>query len=362
MKVKFTTYQGPFLHWGLHAGIWLAGILGFSLVFIRVLPPELTLIRTLSNAGLMMALFYGNNWLVKHFFIPKNYKTYFSWAALLLAITTLLRARFNFQFIDYRLDFMPENNMRGLQTAALVSNLGLMFVGIIYKLSQHRTQVEKLALEADNKQQEAQLQFLRAQINPHFLFNTLNNIYSLAILRSEQTAPMVLKLSELLRYVIYESQLEKVPLSKEVSQIERFIELFQMRNEHPQNIQFHYNHLPPGLALEPMMLIPLVENCFKHCDFDTNEQAFVTIELEAEPEVIRFRTINSKNDGLRQKDQIGGVGLENIRKRLQLKYPDKHRMQVSNQPDTFAVQLELQLRSTAQPEVRSLLNTSAARP
>lgn len=333
----------PYLHWGVHLGIWLFGGLALSLVFILFLPVELSFLRTLPNLILLVVLFYGNNWLVRNFFIPKNFKVYFSWAVLLLVVITLLRAKLNLQFIDYQLDFLPQNDLRGLQLAALISNLGLMFVGIIYELSRHRAEVEKNALEARNKQQEAQLQFLRAQINPHFLFNTLNNIYSLAIVRSEQTAPMVLQLSELLRYVIYESQQEKVALQKEVDQIERFIELFQMRSEHPLEISFEYNDFSPRISIEPMMLIPLVENCFKHGDFDTNEAAFVKIKLTANDHELKFTCSNSKNDALQQKDKVGGVGLDNIRQRLALKYPNRHKLTVEKQEHLFQVAMKLRL-------------------
>lgn len=331
------------MHWGLHLAIWLVGALGFSLVFLRFLSLEQTLLRTLANMLLMMALFYGNNWLVRQFYIPKDYKVYFSWAALLLVVDTFLRARINMHFSTAEADLIFQSNLGGLQIAAVISNIGILFVSMIYEMSVYRMQIETQALEATNRQQEAQLQFLRAQINPHFLFNTLNNIYSLAVVRSEQTAPMVLQLSDLLRYVIYESQKERVPLSKEVQQIERFIALFQMRNETPLNIVFRYGGPVEQLYIEPMMLIPLVENCFKHCDFDTNEQAYTQIELLATKDTLHFKTLNSKNDALRQKDKMGGVGLANIRTRLELKYPDKHRMSVKNEVERFEVNLELEI-------------------
>lgn len=331
------------MHWGLHLAIWLAGGLGFSLVFLRFLTFEQTLIRTLANMLLMMALFYGNNWLVRQFYIPKDYKVYFSWAALLLVADTFLRARINMHFSNTEADLIFQSDLGGLQIAAAISNFGILFVSIIYEMSLYRMKIETQALEAANKQQEAQLQFLRAQINPHFLFNTLNNIYSLAVVRSEQTAPMVLQLSDLLRYVIYESQKEKVPLTKEIQQIQRFIELFQMRNETPLNIVFTYAGPVETMFIEPMMLIPLIENCFKHCDFNSNERAFTEIELRAELNTLHFKTVNSKNNALQQKDKTGGVGLENIRKRLELKYPGKHRMTVKNELDRFEVNLELEI-------------------
>lgn len=155
---------------------------------------------------------------------------------------------------------------------------------------------------------------------------------------------MVLQLSELLRYVIYDSQLNKVMLRKEVAQIKRFIELFQMRSEQTPDISFQYQDLPPDISIEPMMPIPLVENCFKHGDFDTNATAFVKISLRVHKNQLEFETLNSKHDALQQKDKIGGVGLENIRQRLALKYPKRHEMRVENELDRFRVSMKLMLQ------------------
>lgn len=158
-----------------------------------------------------------------------------------------------------------------------------------------------------SEQREAQLQALRAQINPHFLFNTLNNIYSLAVVKSDKTAEMVLRLSNLLRYVIYDGRAERVALKREVEHIRQFIELFQMRSEEQLDIKFDTRGEIDGVQTEPMILIPIVENCFKHCDFDTNKRVFVCIDLQVDNEELYFKILNSKDDRHQQKDRVGAL-------------------------------------------------------
>jgi two-component system, LytTR family, sensor kinase len=152
---------------------------------------------------------------------------------------------------------------------------------------------------------------------------------------------MVLRLSNLLRYVIYDGKAEQVEVKREVEQIREYIELFQMRNEMPVDISFHATGNLDGRRLEPMILIPIVENCLKHCDFDTNEKAFARIELKADGDGLSFRTVNTRNEREVQKDMVGGVGLENIQKRLELKYPGRYRFSVKNLPDLFEVELNI---------------------
>jgi len=331
------------LQLGVQISIWLLLVLAYALVFIRFIPFQDSLWRALGNILPILFLFYGNMFLVKRYFIPKSYVIYALWMILVFTLITGIRTQINIHYIDYKIDFLPQTNQAFLRTAAIISNMAVILISTIYQLLIHRSAEEKKALITANEHQQAQIQFLRAQINPHFLFNTLNNIYSLAVVQSTQTAPMVLQLSELLRYVIYDSQEEKVPLRKEVVQINRFIELFQMRQETPVNIEFHHAAIPEQLKIEPMILIPLVENCFKHCDFDANSSAFVQIKLEINEHQLVFSTQNSKNDANQQKDKTGGVGLQNIKKRLALKYAERHHLAIKNEDELFSVKLDLQL-------------------
>ncbi|MBX2875671.1 MAG: sensor histidine kinase [Saprospiraceae bacterium] len=328
---------------GVQVSIWLLFGLSYTLIFARFIPALHSFVRALGNMLPMIVLFYGNMRLVERFFIPKLYVRYAVWCLLLTTLVTAVRTQINLLFTGYDIDFLPEHNQKFLRLASIISNTGVILISTIYQLLIHRGNQEKKALLAANEHQEAQLQFLRSQINPHFLFNTLNNIYSLAVTHSQKTAPMVLQLSELLRYVVYEGQAEKVELEREVQQINRFISLFQMRQEEPVDIQFKTTTIPEDLKIEPMILIPLVENCFKHCDFDTDPQASTRIALKVENNELYFHTYNTRDDLDLQKDATGGVGLKNIRKRLGLKYPDGHRLEIDKQPKSFQVDLYIKL-------------------
>lgn len=222
-----------------------------------------------------------------------------------------------------------------------MTNILTLLISTFYQILEIRFRHEQQQAAIISKQNEAQLQFLRAQINPHFLFNTLNNIYSLAVIRSPQTADMVMQLSKLLRYVVYDSKTEQIPLETEIAHIEQYLQLFRMRSEEPLDIRFQVSGSVEGVRLEPMLLIPLVENCCKHVDFEINEKAFIQLDLRVEQGWLHFLTRNSKNAQDTQKDKVGGVGLENLRQRLELLYPQAHRFSVKEEENSFEVNFSL---------------------
>lgn len=330
------------LHIGLHILLWMLAFAAHVAFFSRFFSTGVTLLRGLGNILPLLGIFYFNCYLVNRLWERGRYFAYLVAAFALVLIVTFIRVRINLLFpeMDHAPLFMS-NEKLSWRMAALVTNIGTLLVSALYQILQNRNLHEQRALEIINRQNEAQLQFLRAQINPHFLFNTLNNIYALAVAKSDKTADMVLRLSNLLRYVVYDGKAEQVPLSREVEHIRQYIELFQLRSETPANISFAVQGTVEGVMVEPMILIPIVENCLKHCDFDTNESAFVRINLEVSAGALVFHTLNSKNEADQQKDEVGGVGLDNIRKRLTLKYPERHTFTINDKKDTFELQLVL---------------------
>lgn len=337
------TTQNKRLEIWLHIGIWTLFVFIHALIFTRFLTFDVSLLRSFANVVPMALIFYLNFTLVNRYLERKQYIHYIFFIALIFIGTTLLRTEINAQYPDVRREIIVIEERQGWAIGATLTNLSVLVLSIFYQILYNRYRNEKHNLAIINEQKEAQLQFLRAQINPHFLFNTLNNIYSLAMVKSDKTAAMVLKLSNLLRYVIYDGKAEQVELTREVEHIQHFIELFQMKSETPLKITFKVNGKVNGTKIEPMILIPIVENCFKHCDFDTNEHAFVDITLNVENKKLIFQTINSKNNQDLQKDKVGGVGLENIRKRLELNYIDRHELKVTPEEERFTVHLELNL-------------------
>ena len=299
--------------------------------------------HTSLNLGMWVGLFYAHGkFLVNPFFESKKYLHFAIGSMVLLAIYLLIR----FYIINPLLESVYLAGRLSLErfrySIVMMSILVLIF-STLFHLLVNRYQKEKTNQLLIQEHQAAELQFLKAQINPHFLFNTLNNIYSLSIIQSPKTPQMVLQLSQLLRYVLYESQNKKVSLSGELTQIEKYIALFQLKNETPVNIQLEKEGSINGQKIEPMMLIPLVENALKHCDFDTNEKAYARIAIHTEGDTLHFSTINSKNDANQQKDEVGGVGLKNIRKRLALNYPNQHELVINNLEYAFEVRLKIKV-------------------
>jgi len=183
----------------------------------------------------------------------------------------------------------------------------------------------------------AELSFLRSQINPHFLFNSLNNIYALVYENSPNALPAIAGLSDLLRYMLYDNN-DKVPLEKELAYIEKYIALQKLRFEHAvkANINAHGN--TKQTTIEPLLLVPFIENAFKHGDFSADGKGFEAA-VHVTPNKLHFYCYNTKGSGT--KDAGGGIGLANIRRRLQLLYPGRYALDIGDEENAFTVNLEL---------------------
>ena len=182
---------------------------------------------------------------------------------------------------------------------------------------------------------ESELSFLRSQINPHFLFNSLNNIYSLVYLQSPRSLEAIAGFADLLRYMLYDT-LQDVPLEKEAHYIGQYIELQKLRYEKPVQANFKATGQLDKVYIPPLLLIPFVENAFKHGNVDEEE---ITIQLECDMHQTKFYCQNKKTE--QQKDKTGGIGLQNVKRRLELLYPGKHRLSVLDGPVFFIVKLEI---------------------
>lgn len=199
------------------------------------------------------------------------------------------------------------------------------------------TQKKQAALKEESTR--AELAFLRSQVSPHFLFNSLNNIYSLSYKKSDKAPDAILKLSELTRYMLYEKQ-DQIALEKEWNYIQNFISLQQLRYDFPMNVTVKSTGNLGQMKIAPYLLIPFVENAFKHGDVQNKEQP-LAIELHGNEKEIFFSVVNKI--GSQQKDKDGGIGLENVRRRLQLLYPARYELVIDKQNDIFKIVLKIKL-------------------
>lgn len=183
-----------------------------------------------------------------------------------------------------------------------------------------------------------EIQFLKSQLNPHFIFNTLNNIYSLVHFKSEKALPAIEKLSSIMRYTTYESQKEKITLEDEISQIESFIELEQIRRENPLNLEFRKEVENKTLKLPPLILFPFVENAIKHGVFDKTHP--LKINLSYQKQRLQFTVINRIRT--HEGDASRGIGIQNLKKRLDIYYPKTHVLDLNKINGFYRAYLELQ--------------------
>ncbi|MFK7932875.1 MAG: sensor histidine kinase [Saprospiraceae bacterium] len=328
-----------------HMTFWILISTLFVVVFLQTMAWQDAVGRAILHIFLLIVLCYANTEIViKRFFLRSRYIWTILLTLLLFGGITFLRGIVNLWFPGVELEVSNFDQEGNAYFAAMLTNLGFLAISTVYQLMENRFQSERRREQLENERNAAELQFLKSQINPHFLFNTLNNIYSLAVMRSDRTAPMVLQLSELLRYVIYESHKEQLDLLREVLVLERYIELFKMRCEEEPNIIFVKDGQFVGQLIEPMLLIPLVENCFKHTDLLTNPKSFIQITIDLNQQILTFTTKNTYDRSDQQQDKTGGVGLQNIRHRLKLRYPHFHELRIDKGIDVFSVTLKVKLR------------------
>ncbi len=194
---------------------------------------------------------------------------------------------------------------------------------------------------------ESELKFLKSQIHPHFLFNTLNNLYALTLDKSDKAPEVVVKLSDLLSYMLYECNVPRVPLEKEINLLRDYLELEKMRYQSELKVDFDVQGRVNGKMIAPLLLIPFIENGFKHGLSKQIENPWINIHLEVEDYKLTFLVENNK-PLVDKKDESGyseGIGLKNVKRRLNLIYGDDYNLEVKDEHGVFNVLLELRLDS-----------------
>ena len=328
-----------------HLTGWTLVFVSFFYLFSQVRPPGEALLRTLMNIAFMLAIYYGNaKLLVNRYLETGRYRELIVYLLIFWLGAAALRTWVELNTFGGNV-FVARTGMQPgwirLFIVYSISYFLLLLFSTLYQLVENRHALELRHRELETRHVEAQLNYLKAQINPHFLFNTLNNIYAAATLQHPRTADMVLRLSDLLRYVTYDAQAEMVPLEREIAQIRAYLDLYEMKSEQPLPIGFEVEGDTSIAQVEPVLLLPLVENALKHGDLETNPAGFLHLSLQCAPGEIFFNVKNTFNPSDQQKDAVGGVGLENIRRRLELNYPGRHTFSAGESEGVFEAALHI---------------------
>ncbi|WP_163711904.1 sensor histidine kinase [Mangrovibacterium lignilyticum] len=203
--------------------------------------------------------------------------------------------------------------------------------------------------EIENKKLLAELSYLKAQINPHFFFNTLNGIYALARRKSDKTPDVIMMLSVVMRYIIYDASAPKVLLKKELTHIANFIDLQKLRLAEMVKIDYQVSGKPKDILIEPLLFTVLVENAFKH-GIDYSKRNTIKVHIGIGNDELSFLVSNPVIPNQKKKNRLGGdetgIGLDNIQKRLDLLYPGRHKMNIIEKNSLYIVELKLKLENT----------------
>jgi LytS/YehU family sensor histidine kinase len=204
-----------------------------------------------------------------------------------------------------------------------------------------QSEVEKLRTSA----QENELQFLKSQINPHFLFNNLNNLYSYAIDNSPKTPAIILELSSVLRYMLYDCKEKYVPLSKEIEHLKNYTQLSELQIENRGTVDFKTGITGSGYRIAPLILTVFVENAFKHSTASQSEDIFISVDITvSENGLLEFKCANSFRRETNTDDLSHGIGLQNVKKRLRLIYPRAHNLTIYETDTSYSVKLSIDLK------------------
>lgn len=330
-----------------HILFWICYILFWSYTF----QPGVNAAEWFRNSSLILVFhalisYFNNYYLVERLLFKRQYLYY-----VLALILSILFISFPLSVIMHKYlglnqslrdtiwstRFFLVNGMSILLSVAIT--MALKLLKRWYQQEQSNRALNKLNIETE-------LKFLKSQINPHFLFNSLNNLYALTLIKSDLAPEVVLRLSNILRYVLYETGEGRVPIQKEVQYMKDYIELERIRLGNRVKINFSTEGLSEGREIEPMLFLTFVENSFKHGISPNASEGWVDIEIKsAEDRSLFFKISNSKkagsNSAEKQISEPGGIGLANLKKRLDLIYPDRYKLEIKDDASHYEVALSI---------------------
>jgi two-component system LytT family sensor kinase len=328
----------------MHLVFWLLYFAFLTFIATQTLPLQYAVQRNLLIVVFNSTVFYINYlWIMPEYFERGDMRRYgFAMVGMMVLATPL---EYGIELIFFS---VPENvrlytyNVRYVFLIAISCFIFLM-LSTLLRMSMSRYRFERELLELKAIKYEAELKFLREQINPHFLFNSINNIYALSLENSPKTPEMILKLSELLRYMLYDCNQPFVSLENEVKCIASILELFQLRYPEPVNVRFDVKGDLKDKMIVPNLFTPLVENAFKHGDFGSNKKAFLEITCVARSSYIYFSVKNSKSPILVPNKGPGGIGIENLKRRFQINYEPSGQIKIEDEKNIFTAAMKIPL-------------------
>jgi two-component system, LytTR family, sensor kinase len=312
------------------------------------------------NVLFYVFIYYINSEYLIPQYLAKN--KLWSYLGLLIAsafILTPIKVFILFQkFSNFPID---QSYIQEHQPSYYLLSLFTAGVSTIVKITSDWAKQTRVQQELETRTMQTELNFLKSQINPHFLFNTLNSLYALTLKKSDAAPEVVIKLSEMMRYMLYECNEPLVPLSKEVSYIRNYLDLEKLRHKN-MDIKFDVEGVMNDMNVSPLIFIAFIENAFKHGASNAIEPGFVQIHILIENNEVNMYVENSKAEKqpMMEHKRSGGIGLVNVKRRLDILYPKLYQLDIYDNPNTYGVNLWMKLDKVAENVTPSVLKGKKA--
>jgi len=299
------------------------------------------------QAGVILFVYYGFYYLNRQFLIPAFLKSkgviYYGFAAIGAILILYPICVFFLSYLPIVKDtpltiFSADDSIFAKDRAIIPTLVVLLSVPVIVAMQWYQQDNQIVSLQ--KQKSETELSLLKQQINPHFFFNTLNNLYALSITKDKQTPEVILRLSELMRYVIYKGEEATVPLAEEIKYIEDYIQLQQIRLHKQLDFKFDKEILQEGISIPPLLFIIFVENAFKHGIEPAEGACFLHLSISTKDNQLTFTCKNSMEEKI---ESPKGIGLTNLKRRLELLFPNQHILQAEETTNQYIAQLQLDL-------------------
>lgn len=330
-----------------HTAFWLTLFILLFLINRERSNLVLTLTLQVIQHIFFMVLVYTNIYVLVPKYLSNN--KIFAYLVNLLALVILVTcARIVCQFWLLSGRHEAQNELLYIgQVIIFILHFFIALASTIFVISSQWVRNAREKQELKTEQIQTELKFLKSQINPHFLFNILNSLYALTLKKSDMAPTMVIKLSEMMRYMLYECNEKRVPLEKEINYLRNYLDLEKLRIGNKMDVELNVNGELEGKYIAPLIFINFVENSFKHGGISGNKsKGHVTLDISVEEEEIRFNLENSKPLRIgetKSMKAIGGIGLKNVKNRLDLVYANNYKINIREDDDIYSIDLALQL-------------------
>lgn len=327
-----------------HVLAWAFLYFGWLYFRYQDYPPKVAWwINTLKVADLAVMVYLTNYLLIPKLLYKKKYLLFILLYVITVFSFSLLKMYLEGQLLNRPDLFNLRDRFKVRFYDNVIPHFLLVSTGAAIKLLLDYAKAQKRLSEVYKEKAAAELDFLRSQINPHFLFNSLNAIYFLIDKQNTEARQTLLQFSDLLRYQLYDCSEPTIGIEKEVAYLQDYIRLQQLRKDQQYEVTLNVGQEVNGFQIPPLLLIPFVENAFKHISHHAHAKNYVQVSMNRSNGLFRFAVENSRDAQQPTTEPQGGIGLHNVQRRLELLYPGKYELQIDRNDSTFKVALNLQL-------------------